>query len=151
MPALFNLRCVLGPVGVLPNMNLIEKLADHANIDIWSMVPSLVDELGDTPDVLVKFCNSKFICASGGQSSSRLYSQVFCTDVQLVKRTCESRSRLESERSSSSIKSHWHNRRTLHRQSGSQKTRLALVCFPSVLRLRVQRNRTRSLRALDPP
>jgi hypothetical protein len=73
MPALFDLRCVLGPVGVLPNMNLIEKLADHANIDIWSMVPSLVDELGDTPDVLARFSNAKFICASGGQSSSNLH------------------------------------------------------------------------------
>ena len=76
MPALFDLRCVLGPVGVLPNMNLVEKLADHADIDIWSMVPSLVDELGDTPDVLTRFNNAKFICASGGQSPLHLHSQV---------------------------------------------------------------------------
>ena len=69
MPALFDLRCVLGPAAVLPNMNLVEKLADNANIDIWSIVPSLVDELGDTPDVLARFSNAKFICASGGQSS----------------------------------------------------------------------------------
>jgi hypothetical protein len=67
MPTLFDLRCVLGPVGVLPNMNLVEVLADDAGIDIWSMVPSLVDELGDTPDVLAKLASSSFICASGGQ------------------------------------------------------------------------------------
>ena len=73
MPALFDLRCVLGPVGVLPNMNLIDKLADHADIDIWSMVPSLVDELGDTPDVLARLNNAKFICASGGQSTFPSY------------------------------------------------------------------------------
>lgn len=66
MPSLFDLRCVLGPVGVLPNMDLLEALLDHAGIDIWSMVPSLVDELGETPDVLAKFSSSKFICASGG-------------------------------------------------------------------------------------
>lgn len=66
MPALFNLQCVLGPVGILPNMNLIADLADKAGIDIWSVVPSLVDELGENPDVLVKFKSSKFICASGG-------------------------------------------------------------------------------------
>ena len=72
MPALFDLRCVLGPAAVLPNMNLVEKLADNANIDIWSMVPSLVDELGETPDVLARFSNAKFICASGGQSSRYL-------------------------------------------------------------------------------
>ncbi|KAM0272547.1 hypothetical protein ACHAQH_008683 [Verticillium albo-atrum] len=69
MPALFDLHCVLGPVGVLPNINLVEKLADTAKIDIWSMVPSLVDELGETPEVLAKFEASKFICASGGPVS----------------------------------------------------------------------------------
>jgi hypothetical protein len=80
MPALFDLRCVLGPVGVLLNMNLVEKLADHANINIWSMVPPLVDELGDTPDVLARFNNAKFICASGGQSTFPLFSQISYTD-----------------------------------------------------------------------
>ncbi|KAF2270327.1 acetyl-CoA synthetase-like protein [Lojkania enalia] len=69
MPSLFGLHCVLGPASVLPNMNLIESLADHGAIDIWSMVPSLVDELGETPDVLAKFKSSKFICASGGPVS----------------------------------------------------------------------------------
>lgn len=71
LPALFGLHCMLGPKGVLPNLNLVEKLADHAKIDIWSMVPSLVDELGETPDVLAKLKSSKFICASGGKQ--------FCT------------------------------------------------------------------------
>ena len=66
LPSLFGLHCILGPAGVLPNMNLVESLADHGSIDIWSMVPSLVDELGETPDVLAKFRSSKFICASGG-------------------------------------------------------------------------------------
>ena len=66
LPSLFGLHCILGPTGVLPNMNLVESLADHGRIDIWSMVPSLVDELGETPDVLAKFRSSKFICASGG-------------------------------------------------------------------------------------
>lgn len=79
MPALFDLRCVLGPVGVPPNMNLIESLAERAGIDIWSMVPSLVDELGETPDVLAKLKGSKFICASGGELSlfGVLFSQNF--------------------------------------------------------------------------
>ena len=66
MPALFKLHCILGPPGVLPNMNLVESLAKFAKVDIWSMVPSLVDELGETPDVLEKLRSSKFICASGG-------------------------------------------------------------------------------------
>lgn len=67
MPSLYSLHCILGLPDVLPNMNLIEALADHGKIDIWSMVPSLVDELGETPDVLAKFTSSKFICASGGE------------------------------------------------------------------------------------
>ena len=66
LPSLLGLHCILGPAGVLPNMNLLESLANHARIDIWSMVPSLVDELGETSDVLAKFKSSKFICASGG-------------------------------------------------------------------------------------
>ena len=69
MPALFNLHCVLGPVGVLPNLNLVERLAIDVKIDIWSMVPSLVDELGETPEILEKIRPSKFICASGGPVS----------------------------------------------------------------------------------
>ncbi|KAJ5885204.1 hypothetical protein N7495_009714 [Penicillium taxi] len=69
MPALHNLHCVLGPVGVLPNLNLVERLAVDAKIDIWSMVPSLVDELGEAPEVLEKLESSKFICASGGPVS----------------------------------------------------------------------------------
>lgn len=67
MPSLFKLQCILGPPGVLPNIGLIESLADHAGIDIWSMVPSLVDELGEAPSILEKFKTSKFICASGGK------------------------------------------------------------------------------------
>lgn len=71
MPALYDLKCVMGPPGVIPNISLIEQLVDSAKINIWSMVPSLVDELGETPDVLDKFRSppSKFICASGGPVS----------------------------------------------------------------------------------
>ncbi|KAG5797439.1 hypothetical protein H9Q69_003542 [Fusarium xylarioides] len=74
MPSLFNLHCILGPSGVLPNLGLIESLTGH--IDIWSMVPSLVDELGESPEVLAKFESSKFICASGGPVSPVIVSKV---------------------------------------------------------------------------
>jgi hypothetical protein len=67
LPALFGLHCILGPQDIPPNIVLMENLADYAKIDIWSMVPSLVDELGETPEVLSKFKTSKFICASGGK------------------------------------------------------------------------------------
>ncbi|KAM0444951.1 hypothetical protein ACHAQK_002489 [Fusarium lateritium] len=76
LPALFGLHCIMGPKGVIPNMGLLESLADHAKIDIWSMVPSLVDELGETPDVLIKLKSSKFICASGGPVSPIIGSKV---------------------------------------------------------------------------
>lgn len=67
IPCLFRLHCIMGPTGVIPNMGLLDSLAEHAKIDIWSIIPSLVDELGETPDVLLKFRSSKFICASGGE------------------------------------------------------------------------------------
>lgn len=69
MPALFDLQCVLGPVEVLPNLNLVERLAVDVKIDIWSMVPSLVDELGEASSILAQLAPSKFICASGGPVS----------------------------------------------------------------------------------
>ncbi|KAI0188862.1 transferase family protein [Astrocystis sublimbata] len=69
IPALFELRCVLGPVNAIPNVGLIGDLADSTKIDIWSMVPSLADELGETPEILEKLRPSKFICASGGPAS----------------------------------------------------------------------------------
>ena len=67
IPPLFGMHCILGPVGVIPNLNLLESLADFGQIDVWSMVPTLVDELGETPEVLAKFQSGKFICASGGK------------------------------------------------------------------------------------
>lgn len=51
MPSLFGLHCILGPAGVLPTLSLVESPADHGNRDICRMVPSLEDELGETPDV----------------------------------------------------------------------------------------------------
>lgn len=74
IPSFFAMHCVMGPAGVIPNMDLTASLADHANIDVWSMVPTLVDELGETPDVLAKFKSAKFICASGGKSRDVLSS-----------------------------------------------------------------------------
>ncbi|KAI2634467.1 transferase family protein [Xylaria nigripes] len=69
MPALYNLHCILGPTSAIPNINLVEALTESAKIDIWSMVPSLLDELGETPEVLARLKSSKFICASGGPVS----------------------------------------------------------------------------------
>ncbi|RMJ02432.1 hypothetical protein CDV36_015299 [Fusarium kuroshium] len=76
IPALFGLRCVMGPRDVIPNLELISSLAEHAKIDIWSMIPSLTDELGEAPDILPKLSRSKFICASGGPVSQTLGSKV---------------------------------------------------------------------------
>ncbi|KAF2846132.1 transferase family protein-like protein [Plenodomus tracheiphilus IPT5] len=79
LPALFALHCILGPAKVIPNMHLMDLLATQAKIDIWSMVPSLVDELSETPDVLEKFRSSKFICASGGPVNPALVTKVNST------------------------------------------------------------------------
>lgn len=76
IPALFGLHCVMGPRDVLPNLELISSLAEHAKIDIWSMIPSLTDELGEAPDILPKLSSSKFICASGGKAFFPTY--FFC-------------------------------------------------------------------------
>lgn len=67
VPSFFKLHCVLGPTGVLPNMALFENLVDFAKIDIWHMIPSLADELGENPSLLAKFASAKFVCVSGGE------------------------------------------------------------------------------------
>lgn len=76
LPALFRMHCIMGPPGVIPNMNLIDSLAEHGDVDIWSMIPSLVDELAENPDILAKFASSKFICASGGPVSPLMGGKV---------------------------------------------------------------------------
>lgn len=92
LPSLFGLHCIMGPAGVVPNMHLVESLADHGRIDIWSMVPSLVDELGETPDVLAKFKSSKFICASGGMHFLSFHISPFTTTAltSMPSRPCQS-------------------------------------------------------------
>ncbi|TID19575.1 hypothetical protein E2P81_ATG06742 [Venturia nashicola] len=76
VPSFFKLHCVLGPPGVLPNMSLYENLVDHAKIDIWHMIPSLADELGENPSLLAKFTSAKFICVSGGPVSPSIVTKV---------------------------------------------------------------------------
>ncbi len=84
LPSLFSLHCILGPAGVIPNMNLVEFLADHGIINIWSMVPSLIDELGETPDVLAKFKSSRFIYASGGKRVFSIVSPITIIPLTLL-------------------------------------------------------------------
>lgn len=84
LPPLFGLHCILGPAGVILNMNLVESLADHGSIDIWSMAPSLVDELGKTPDVLAEFKSSRFISASGGTHVVSIVSPITIIPLTLL-------------------------------------------------------------------
>lgn len=58
---------VLGPAHVSPNLALIDSLLDHARIKVWSIIPSIVDEIGETPAVHEKFKDSKVVIASGGE------------------------------------------------------------------------------------
>ncbi|KXG50671.1 Male sterility, NAD-binding [Penicillium griseofulvum] len=64
--AFYRTSNVIGPVGVLSTINLIDSLIDHTNIKIWSIIPSIVDDIGETPAVSTKFTSAKIIIASGG-------------------------------------------------------------------------------------
>jgi hypothetical protein len=106
MPAFYGLHCILGPAGVIPNLDLIDSLVQKANISIWSMVPSLVDELGETPDVLAKFKSAKFICASGGKSFSP------CLDLLSMlrlSRSYQSPKRFQGKQTCACVEYYWHN------------------------------------------
>ena len=61
---------VLGPANVTPSLGLIDSLLDHARVKVWSIIPSIVDEIGETPAVHNKFKDSKIIIASGGENTS---------------------------------------------------------------------------------
>lgn len=58
---------MLGPAHVPPTLALIESLLDHAKIKIWSIIPSIVDDIGESPAIHKKFKDAKVIIASGGE------------------------------------------------------------------------------------
>ncbi|EFR04290.1 L-aminoadipate-semialdehyde dehydrogenase [Nannizzia gypsea CBS 118893] len=64
--SLYRTSNVLGPVGVLSTINLLDSLLDNTDIKCWSVIPSIVDEIGETPAIRAKFAKSKVIIASGG-------------------------------------------------------------------------------------
>lgn len=65
--AFYNTCNVLGPPSVVPTLNLIDSLLDHGKINVWSIIPSIVDEIGESSSVRAKFKTSKIIIASGGE------------------------------------------------------------------------------------
>lgn len=65
--AFYSTCNVLGSVNVIPSLALIDSLLDHANINVWSIIPSIVDEIGDNAAIHAKFKDSKIIVASGGK------------------------------------------------------------------------------------
>ena len=58
---------VLGPAHISPTLSLIDALLDIGRIDVWSITPSMVDDIGETPAVHEKFKDAKMIIASGGK------------------------------------------------------------------------------------
>ena len=67
--AFYGTCSVLGPAHVSPSLALIDSLLDHAKIKVWCIIPSIVDEIGQTPTVHAKFKDAKIIIASGGEHS----------------------------------------------------------------------------------
>ncbi|KAL8788421.1 MAG: hypothetical protein Q9195_007300 [Heterodermia aff. obscurata] len=57
---------VLGPAHISPSLALIDTLLDIGRIKVWSIIPSIVDEIGESPAVHEKFKVAKIIIASGG-------------------------------------------------------------------------------------
>lgn len=65
--AFYNTCNVLGPAEVTPSLRLIDSLLDHGNIKVWSIIPSIIDDIGENESVHTKFKDSKIIIASGGE------------------------------------------------------------------------------------
>lgn len=65
--AFYGTRNVISPFGVLSTINVIDALLDCTDIKTWSIMPSIIDEIGETPSIATKFKGSKAIIASGGE------------------------------------------------------------------------------------
>jgi hypothetical protein len=70
--AYYGTRNTISPFGVLSTINVVDALLDCTDITHWSIMPSIIDEIGDTPSISAKFRNSKCIIASGGKELTPL-------------------------------------------------------------------------------
>jgi hypothetical protein len=70
IPVFYGTSNVLGPAGALPTVDLIDSLLDLTNVKIWHIIPSIVDEIGETPALSARFAHAKIIISSGGMSSN---------------------------------------------------------------------------------
>jgi hypothetical protein len=66
--AFYGTTNVISPFGVLSTINVIDALLDCTEIKTWSIMPSIIDEIGETPSVSAKFKGHNAIVASGGMN-----------------------------------------------------------------------------------
>ena len=67
IPVFYRTSNVLGPPGASPSVDLLEDLLRHTDVKTWHIIPSIVDEIGETPAVAAKFTGAKVMIASGGE------------------------------------------------------------------------------------
>lgn len=66
IPAFYGTCNVLAPAGRPASLDLVDNLLDHGRISVWHIIPSIIDEIGETLEVHAKFTDSKVMIASGG-------------------------------------------------------------------------------------
>jgi hypothetical protein len=65
-PFYYELSIVLGPAMVPVNLDLINSMLDHGNVDGSLLAPSTLEEISKTPSSLERMAKTSFTLFGGG-------------------------------------------------------------------------------------
>jgi hypothetical protein len=66
-PFFYELSIVLGPAMVPVNLDLVNSMFDHANVDGSCLAPSTLEEISKDPKSLERISKTLFTCFGGGR------------------------------------------------------------------------------------
>lgn len=67
MPFFYELSIVLGPAMVPVNLDLVDSMFDHANVDGSCLAPSTLEDISKSKESLARMSKTLFTCFGGGQ------------------------------------------------------------------------------------
>jgi hypothetical protein len=66
MPFFYELSIVLGPALVPVNLDLVNSMLDHGNVNGSLLAPSTLEEISKSPSSLERMAKTTFTCFGGG-------------------------------------------------------------------------------------
>lgn len=68
LPFYYELSIVMGPTSVPVNLDLVNSMLDHADIDGSLLAPSTLEEISKDPPSLARMAKTSFTLFGGGMS-----------------------------------------------------------------------------------